>query len=100
MTSRDVNKCWTFVAKNWKDEWFRDCKQEWDKWLENEKKIPDNNKVHCPGCQSLVTRPSICIKENVCHFCDNYCQPMLCNPKWVDLVDHYLPQHKDKLYQK
>jgi len=91
----NIERCWTHIKKYWKEEWFLMAKEEWKEFIENERKIPESKKDLCLGCGEKVTK--ISLKEKVCYFCDNYCQPMLANPKWAYLVEKFIPEHKDKL---
>ena len=90
-----VERCWTHIKKYWKEEWFLRAKEEWKEFLENEEKTPGSKKVACPSCGEKSV--NISLKEKVCHFCDNYCQPMIANPKWLYLVEKFIPEKKDKL---
>jgi len=107
-----VQKCFEHINDNWKPEYYKTCRKEWEQIQEFiVEPGEDTNGTKTVQCQCGTTwkiNPMffpVNDHEGICPACDTYSQPFLCNPinyesvlKYINPVYHEYLLPNDLVY--
>ena len=84
-------ECYQHIAKYWKPEYYKKCKQEWN----NVKQFILSDTISvgylCPCGVRWAEKKFISQLYGICGACDTHSQPYLSNPRNKEYVLKYIP---------
>lgn len=92
----ETEKCWTYIAANWRDEWLKCIRKDWQNFLRDTRAARRKGEATvCPNPSCKMTVPHTAVWYNYsmppcCGFCDRYIQPYPANPRNRDLFNRFI----------
>jgi hypothetical protein len=87
--SEKIKECFEHIHEHWKEEYYKECRKEWELIQTFISKTPTN--YQCFGCETYWTKLTfVNDADGICPNCDTWCQPFLCNPINIENVLKYI----------